>query len=565
MGLSGTLEAFPLSEVLRLLGRSGQTGRLIARSGEKEMRAYLQAGRLVVAWAGSDGALGDELIGRGLIDALDWEDVAAGSVACEQALQDGVSPIDFDHAVLDITIEGLAKMVDGRQGTFAFEEGETSQLRLQTELDLDAVLEGVNERLEAWRRLRSIVPDTSQPLAFDRVPAGSEVRLSERAWNLLVQMLPQAPLDDLIAASGRTSTAFIEDLLELLEQGYASIEGFTSPDEVDAALAHVAVDAASEASASIVPDDPLAGAGPTGWENELASIAAFDDEVDEEGDGGKIPLLEGDEAAFLADARESDGFDFGLVGIDVGPVKGRNLLEKDDSWQGILGVESEDGDPEPETEERLAEEPESEMEVELPIAEKPAPPEAPAHDPRRIDLGLDDDPHDDLWGSVLGRLDEVLADDEDDDDPANDPEHGYLNEDGDSSQDDGAFVVASVEDEADVLAAVAALEDVATEEPSEDGPADRHLDDDLPGSAEDLEVYEAQVPEEPSSFQEPVAEIPVPYDDPVAPEADDVDDAAATAEPEASHPADDPAPGMSNLLRRRARGALAKELRSLSD
>jgi hypothetical protein len=580
MGLSGTLEAFPLSEVLRLLGRSGQTGRLMARSGEKEMRAYLQAGRLVVAWAGSDDALGEELIGRGLIDDPDWEDVASGAVACEQALQDGVSALDFDKAILDITIEGLAKMVDGREGTFAFEEGEVSDLRLETEIELDAVLGGVEERLTTWRRLRQIVPDTTRPVEFLRATAGQEVTLSDRAWNLLVQVLPSATLDDLIVSSDRTSTAFVEDFLELLTKDLAAIEGFTNPDEVDAALREAEAEDERGDAPSIVPDDPLAGAGPTGWENELASIAAR--EGDEEDDvEGHVPLLEGEDADFLNHAKEVDGFDFGLVGIDVGPVKGRNLLEKDDSWTGILGGESS-----------------TEADTVGPDATESADSEEESSPATVIDLGLDADSHgDDLLGSVLHRLDDVLTDDDEDggdrddqaagtslvDLPAFEPEaiespNGWepFLEDEESEGpetvadmdhvlvvDDADTYLEPVDDlqaEADeLLAAVAALED-EEEEPTDelDGVVD--ISDEEPmlleRVAELLDDAEEDLPS---------VEKFVPYDARVVEDAEAVDDATGSAEPEERHPADDPAPGMSNLLRRRARGALAKELRSLSD
>ena len=544
MGLSGTLEAFPLSEVLRLLSRSGHTGRLIARSGEKEMRAYLQAGHLVVAWAGSDDALGDELIGRGLIDEADWEDVARGDVACEQALRDGVTALDFDNAVVDITIEGLAKMVDGLEGTFAFEEGAVSDLRLETEVGLDAVLEGVDERLRAWRRLRRIVPDTAKPLAFVRVAPGTTVELSDRAWNLLMQLLPRVELDALIAESGRSSTAFVEDLLELLANDLATIEGFTAPDEVDAALREAEAADEGDHAPSLVPDDPLAGAGPMGWENELASIAAAEGDAEDDDSSTPVPLLEGEDATFLNSAKEAEGFDFGLVGIDLGPVKGRNLLEKDDSWVGILGGGS--------TSAGGGEEP--------PIVDEPTAPvdrEEETSAPQVIDLGLEA-PDDGTLGSVLDRLDEVLIDEEDGPGattgtpPVDEAAEGDRIEEPDDAP--------KVETD-ELLAAVAALGEGLADTQDVEEPDDAVVD--LPEDEPELLERVAELLEEAEGLLPEDVEA-VPYDAEVV-DAAEVGDAAADAEPEEPLSVDGPARGMSNLLRRRARGALAKELRSLSD
>ncbi len=576
MGLSGTLEAFPLSEVLRLLARSGQTGRLYAQSGDKEMRAYLQGGKLVVAWAGSDEAFGDELIARGLLGHETWDDVASGELPCEQALMEGVSALDFDRAVLDITTEGLAKMVDGRSGTFAFEEGNTTSLQLGTELDLDAVLVGVDDRLQSWRRLRSIVPDTSQPLLFNRAAAGETVEMSHSAWNLLVSLLPSKSLDSLVARTGRTPTAVIEDMLELLESGRATIDGFAPPATVEPEHEedHEPAPGNGTEHLAYVGDDPLGGLGPIGWENELLAIPAADETEAEE--DRPVPLIAEEEAPFLADADAGDGpggFDFGLVGLDMAPNRGRNLLEKDDTWDAFSDLLGSDRPT-------AATPPKPAPPAEAPEVHATAAPDTDADAAPDADTDADAD-----LGSVLEALDEALehadADADTDVDPLDEalstqtqtliptltpstkpsstltlsdpePDSGpKLTLMGEGSPDDLEPEAAG--DDLGALASVLSRLDLADDGAVDEDDDDEYrdelvlvIDSDAP-SSEDLFPYDDAEPDV-------VSELDAGLGESVVDGADDGDEDADGSER-----------GLPSLLRRRSRGALARELRSLSD
>lgn len=611
MGLSGTLEAFPLSEVLRLLARSGQTGRLYAQSGVKEMRAYLVGGRLIIAWDGSDEALGDELVDRGLITAEAWEEVAVGTFPCEQALMEGVSPLEFDRAVRDITIGGLAKMVDGRSGTFAFEDGNTTALRLGTDLELDAVLAGVDERLQEWRRLRAIVPDLSQTLEFRRAIAGETVEMSPNAWNLLVALLPEEPLDSLIQLTGRSSTAVIEDLVELIEAGRAQISGYVTPAVVDAEFEEAEMRPAGDGTEHLayVGDDPLGGFGPIGWENELGAIPASDETEPDSEDS--LPLLGDDEASFLVDSgQEPGGFDFGLVGLDVAPNKGRNLLEKDNTWDAFSDfLEADEADPTPT---RTPPPPSAEVNpgtehhdgasMGNPVDDGPTEmtdgePSTTEEGLRGTDLGIDPtDDGDESEPAVLAdEVDRQREDDQVDDDLASliadramEPISAFPEEEVGSGHEN--HEANSTDDEAphDPTEAKGAASErpVAMVPPS--GAEDRHeADSDLDelasvlshlglgGRNEDDTVEGA--PEE-DEFDDDVVVIDpdassiegiFPYhgaDPTTAPNSDKVVGESVTEELETDEDDGEAPDGdLPGVLRRRSRGALARELRSLSD
>lgn len=571
MGLSGTLEAFPLSEVLRLLSRSGQTGRLYAQSGVEEMRAYLVGGRLVIAWDGSDESFGDELIGRGLIGTDAWEDVAAGGVPCEQALTDGVSPLEFDRAIRDITIEGLAKMVDGRSGTFAFEDGNTTPLRLGTDLELDAVLAGVGERLQDWRRLRAIVPDLSQTLEFRRAVPGETVELSPTAWNFLVSLLPVEPLDSLIELTGRSSTSVIEDLVELLESDRAQISGYVTPAAVDAGLEEAEERPSGDGTEHLayIGDDPLGGFGPIGWENELGAIPASDETEDD--DGESLPLLGDDDASFLAEAgEEPGGFDFGLVGLDMAPNKGRNLLEKDGTWDAFNDfLEADDADPTPNrvaTSRTASAEPRdvtplsgssgpgSGDDTPEPTVEAAA--AAGEHEAENV---LEEELPDVLEASEVGGPGE-----DPETDPPAEPRATDLEEMEDIGSERSVAMIFPVEaegpdnarDDLDELASVLSHLGQGGRDEADTDQADTDEDD----------FEEGVVVIEPDTT--PVEGI-FPYhgaDPATPPGVEEVAGESVTDDPDADEDdGEGPRGGLPGVLRRRSRGALARELRSLSD
>ena len=109
MALSGTLDSFPLPEVLRLLGRSGQTGMLVVRADDQEMRGYLQGGQLLFACSGDERDVKARLVGGGLLEREGWEQVAAGEASADEVLAEEVSPLDYDRTVRSLTVDAFVE------------------------------------------------------------------------------------------------------------------------------------------------------------------------------------------------------------------------------------------------------------------------------------------------------------------------------------------------------------------------------------------------------------------------------------------------------------------------
>lgn len=325
MALSGTLDSFPLPEVLRLLGRSGQTGLLLVKADDQEMRAYLQGGRLLFACAGSDErAVKTRLVGGGLLDRDGWDKVASGEAPADEVLPDDVSALDYDRAVRSLTVDAFVEVMRRRQGSFEFEEGVTTSIRLGTELSIDDTLDEVEERLRAWNAIREIVPSmTARIHLAESLPDGMEtVEVDADEWSLLGHIAAGTTVTRLANRTGDSEFDAASKVAAIVSRGLAWVG-----DNVRAGRNAGALDRFPGVD---VGDDPLGAEGPTGWTNELDSIPATEEADDEE----KPPLMDEeiqpvgdrdhhgfdhhDDDADLDDEDES-GIDFGLKGFAPKP------------------------------------------------------------------------------------------------------------------------------------------------------------------------------------------------------------------------------------------------------
>lgn len=311
MALSGTLDSFPLPEVLRLLGRSGQTGLLLVKADDQEMRAYLQGGRLLFACAGDERAVKSRLVGGGLLDRDGWEQVSSGDVSADELLADDVSPLDYDRAVRSLTVDAFVEIMRRRQGSFEFEEGVTTSIRLGTELSIDDTLDEVDERLRAWNAIREIVPSmTARIHLAEALPEGSDViELNQDEWSLLGLIASGTTVKRLSSHTGESEFDAASKVAAFVSRGLAWVG-----DNVRAGRATGGLDRFPGVE---VDEEPLSTEGPTGWTNELVSIAATDEPEPE----GEPPLMDTDPFP-LADGESDEedlGVDFGLKGYAPKP------------------------------------------------------------------------------------------------------------------------------------------------------------------------------------------------------------------------------------------------------
>ncbi len=311
MALTGTLDSFPLPEVLRLLGRSGQTGMLLVHAGDQEMRAYLQGGQLLFACAGDERVVKARLVGAGLLDRDGWDRVASGDSSADEVLSHDVSPLDYDRAVRSLTVDGIVEVMMGRSGTFEFEEGVTTSIRLGTELSIEDTLDEVDDRMRAWNAIREIVPSMQVRIHLsENLPDGVEtVELSAAEWELMTQVAMGTTVARLAARAGTSEFEMASRVAAFVTRGLAWVGDAVRPSRTVGSL---------ERYPGVETDDePLGAEGPMGWTNELDALPVTEPPAGE----APAPLI--DDPVSLtdgvarddADADDGDVTAFGLKGF----------------------------------------------------------------------------------------------------------------------------------------------------------------------------------------------------------------------------------------------------------
>lgn len=161
MALQGTIEAFALPEVLRLLGSGAKTGRLRLSGDRGSGSIWIDGGKVVAAEA--------------------------------TGLREGTSPVGVVFELLRYV-----------EGSFNFDDDQTNT-RPGTPQDIGVLLGEAERQLADWREIEAVVPSLAVRLALaDELPAG-DVTLDATRWKAIVA----------VARGG--DAAAIADALELEE------------------------------------------------------------------------------------------------------------------------------------------------------------------------------------------------------------------------------------------------------------------------------------------------------------------------------------------------------------
>ena len=176
--LSGSLDDFPLPDVLRLLSRGEKHGVLHVYGDVVRGRVYLDEGKISYAATRStdDFAEGSGAEARGGCDRrrLRLEEVG-----------DEDPELFADFLKLQIT-EVLVRLGRETSGSFVFQNGVTPQEAVKEPYLVDEILAGAEAELKEWHRIEAIIETTSQPMTMV-MPVDEErtITLSGIEWNTL--------------------------------------------------------------------------------------------------------------------------------------------------------------------------------------------------------------------------------------------------------------------------------------------------------------------------------------------------------------------------------------------
>ena len=226
----GELSDLGILDLIELLTRRQQTGRLTVKADGREAELYLAEGRIMLA-STSDLTLrlGRMLIKLGIIttqqllEALHGQAEGdrprpLGAILLERGL---VTEAQLARCVEEQCVEVLARVIAARQGMFLYTEGERPPRDLEAiPLAATEVLAAASERTERLRRLRSLLPAPTAPLVFnDRDPGALNNLAPEEAEVIKVMRSGVGSLAELAAHLALDEATLGSAVLSLRDRG----------------------------------------------------------------------------------------------------------------------------------------------------------------------------------------------------------------------------------------------------------------------------------------------------------------------------------------------------------
>lgn len=176
--LSGSLDDFPLPDVLRLLSRGTKHGVLHVYGDVVRGRVYLDEGR--VSYATTRGT-DDFAEGAGAETRMNAD---RRRLNLEEVGNDDPE-LFTDFLKLQIT-EVLVRLGRETSGSFVFQNGVTPEEAVKEPFTVDELLAGAEAELKEWHRIEAIIGTTSQPMrSVGIVDEERTITLSGIEWNTL--------------------------------------------------------------------------------------------------------------------------------------------------------------------------------------------------------------------------------------------------------------------------------------------------------------------------------------------------------------------------------------------
>jgi hypothetical protein len=186
--LNGTFASFALTDVLRLVGVSGETGLLRVESPALAGRVFVVDGAIVYATTRSGDDLIDDLARLERITDEERDAIERRTVSLEdvRGTRKEVLDVFFRHQVSEV----LVRLLSLPDGEFSFAHGVMMTHPVGFRFDVEAALSVASDRKAEWDDIRRLIPsvETSFRMA-DKID--ETITIDPEQWALLA-MLPQA-------------------------------------------------------------------------------------------------------------------------------------------------------------------------------------------------------------------------------------------------------------------------------------------------------------------------------------------------------------------------------------
>lgn len=213
MSLSGNLGFVSLDEVLRLLIRSGQRGRVTVTGESIEGRVFVTRGGITLATTTTDDGL-ETLFRKSRM--VNPQEIASGSID-----QNDQEVIDL---IREITVESIYRL-NLHGDSFDVAEGVDARFASPKPFELEQLLEESRKRLEDWAEVSQVVSDLDARLGFVRdLGEREEVKIRRDAWKVLSEVGAGASITQVAGELGTTEFWAARVVARLVEDDLLTTE-----------------------------------------------------------------------------------------------------------------------------------------------------------------------------------------------------------------------------------------------------------------------------------------------------------------------------------------------------
>ena len=342
VSLSGNLDMFPLEEVLRLLSRSRQTGRLRV-DGPGAGSVYMEEGSITFAAEDPDETFRRVLVGAGVVTPDDLDQLGHSKSSLTEILAPDVSSSTFDDLVREQCVESLYRIRKPGHGPFTFSVDVKPRYVTGLRYDIEVVVSEADRRAAEWTEVEAVVPDLSTPWRMVRQLDEESVTIGEAAWRFLAGLEGSASVDTVAERLGLTAFQAARRMAELARAHLVEEVPVPATPEVPA---YTTYDSPAEPVFGAVPTaepdtepEPEQPVDRSWWEEETPSF---------EPTFGEAPTDEADSAHEPEGSDVESGDDTFLEGVFGGlseeaPADGADAAEAGDESENADEEEDEHG------------------------------------------------------------------------------------------------------------------------------------------------------------------------------------------------------------------------------
>jgi hypothetical protein len=217
--LTGTLDEFPLQDLLQLLAIGRKSG-VVRFNGASPGILAVHDGALTIAMSDTGPTLKQVFIGSGVTTADGWDramrSAETGTPLVASFLDQGADDELMEQVLLEQTTGAMFELLLPSGDRFEFREGEEHPVGSRHRFPHEPVLDEANRRVDAWKIIADAIPSTAAVMALAPAIPGDEITISADEWHVLARVDGHATVADIIRELGMSAFAVCGVLHRLL-------------------------------------------------------------------------------------------------------------------------------------------------------------------------------------------------------------------------------------------------------------------------------------------------------------------------------------------------------------